>query len=567
MFSKNQEMVNNTVYHDKVAVYCRVSTQDQAREGFSLEEQEERLKALCKYKNYQIVDVYVDAGISAKNTDRPDFKRMLEDVKIGRINRLVAFKLDRITRSIIDLEKLVKFLEENDCSLESANEEINTSNANGRFFIRMLTILAQLEIERTSERTYIGLDGALKAKHCSGKTPLGYKKMNKLLEIDNETAPVVKHIFEEYLNGKSTCSIAKDMTENKILGKSWNDTTINQILSNRIYIGEYVEHKAIPDKPQKIHYEMAPNIISREMFEKVFEQRKKNGHNYYVKHFYLFKQKIYCPHCNQLLTTYSGKTNSNEPYLYYKCSKCKPQYTLSEKKLEKQFVEAINSLLDFYAVINDSFITLNKKNYNYEIKSLESEIEEINNQIRVEQVLVLKKQLQPDEMRNIVETLEQEKRKKLLKLSDYKKRNDNLISIDNDNYYNQKELTNLNEVSLYVMSNNLWYKLTRQQKCELVKKYVNFVQIELFGKNEAKIKNVEIYEDKILQFGTNFRKDIFDMLYTKENLVEIGQFDFNTLVCMKEYYNVSIDSIKGSLVNVDNIKNLKSKNINIVNCI
>ena len=185
---KKQQVFENVVYHNKVGIYCRVSTQDQAREGFSLEEQEERLKALCTYKGYEVVDIYIDAGISAKDTNRPEFQRMLSDAKTGKINRIVALKLDRCTRSIIDLEHLVRQLEEYNCSLECAYEEINTSNANGRFFVRMLTILAQLEIERTSERTVIGLEGALKAKHYPGRAPIGYKKDEKVLQINEEEA-------------------------------------------------------------------------------------------------------------------------------------------------------------------------------------------------------------------------------------------------------------------------------------------------------------------------------------------------------------------------------------------
>ena len=181
----------------KVAgIYIRVSTEDQAREGHSLDEQEDRLKKLCDYKQYQIYKVYVDAGISAKDTNRPQFQAMMKDMKKGRINLIIAYKLDRITRSVQDLEKLVEEIEIYQCGLECAVEEINTSNANGRFFIRMLTVLSQLEIERTSERTKVGLTGAIKKGNIPGKTPLGYKREGRKLVIDESTAPIVRKIFE-----------------------------------------------------------------------------------------------------------------------------------------------------------------------------------------------------------------------------------------------------------------------------------------------------------------------------------------------------------------------------------
>lgn len=99
----------------KCGLYMRVSTKDQAREGFSLPEQKERLELFCKFRNYEIIDYYVDAGISAKTGNyRPEYERLQEDVKAKKINTIIALKLDRITRSIFDWEKLISFLDEND---------------------------------------------------------------------------------------------------------------------------------------------------------------------------------------------------------------------------------------------------------------------------------------------------------------------------------------------------------------------------------------------------------------------------------------------------------------------
>ena len=154
-------------------LYPRVSTEDQSRYGHSLDEQEDKLKKLCDFKEYEIYKIYREEGVSAKNMNRPKFQEMIKDMKDGKINKIIVYKLDRLTRSIKDLENICSMLEENKCSLESVAEEINTDTANGKFFIRMLTILAQLEIERTSERTIFGLIGAYKKGHVSGKTPFG----------------------------------------------------------------------------------------------------------------------------------------------------------------------------------------------------------------------------------------------------------------------------------------------------------------------------------------------------------------------------------------------------------
>lgn len=140
-----------------------VSTEDQARDGFSLPEQKGRLEAFCRFKGYEIIDYYQDAGISAKTGNyRPEFERLKNDIKAKRINTIVALKLDRITRSIYDWENLMTFLDENDAYLDCVNDEINTTSANGKMISRLLMSVSQNEIERTSERTKIGLAGAIK---------------------------------------------------------------------------------------------------------------------------------------------------------------------------------------------------------------------------------------------------------------------------------------------------------------------------------------------------------------------------------------------------------------------
>ena len=116
----------------KVAgIYIRVSTEDQAREGFSLGEQKEKLLQLCKFKEYEVFKVYEDAGISAKDiAHRPAFQEMLADMKKGKINYIIAYKLDRVTRSVRDLEVLISDLETHHCYLVCDRDDVNTSTAN-----------------------------------------------------------------------------------------------------------------------------------------------------------------------------------------------------------------------------------------------------------------------------------------------------------------------------------------------------------------------------------------------------------------------------------------------------
>ena len=198
-------------------IYIRVSTEDQAREGFSLGEQKTKLEDLCKYRGYKIYKVYEDAGISAKDTNRPAFQEMIEDMKNKKINVIVSYKLDRLTRSVADLEKLIKEFDRYDCILECALDDINTDTANGKFFVRMLTVLSQLEIERTSERTKFGMIGAIKGGHIPGITPIGYKRDNKRLVIDKATKDVIIKIFELYSTGHSYQKIATKFNQENAL--------------------------------------------------------------------------------------------------------------------------------------------------------------------------------------------------------------------------------------------------------------------------------------------------------------------------------------------------------------
>lgn len=144
-------------------IYIRVSTLDQAREGFSLGQQEEQLKAFCERKGYEIYKVYADEGISAKNDKRPAYREMLRDVKNGTINVIVAFKMDRLTRSVFDVEKLMTIVDNAGCDIDCLNDSSNTTTSTGRLTLRIMTSVSQNEIEKCSERTKFGMVGAIQA--------------------------------------------------------------------------------------------------------------------------------------------------------------------------------------------------------------------------------------------------------------------------------------------------------------------------------------------------------------------------------------------------------------------
>lgn len=376
--------------NNKAGIYIRVSTEDQAREGFSLGEQEEKLRSLCAYKEYDVYKVYCDAGISAKDMEhRPQFIEMLEDMKKGKINYIVAYKLDRVTRSVRDLEELISLLEKYNCYLVCDRDDVNTSTANGRFFVRMLTVLSQLEIEIVSERTKFGLNGAIKSGHLPGKIALGFKKENKKTVIDETTAPIIRRIFDLYLTGKTYFQIATIFTEEKVLNKKWKDNTIEQIINNRIYCGDYVKHKTKKQKIMNneedlIFTDVIDPIVPRYIWEECQLQKSKNQRTYTRDRVYTFFQKIKCPNCNRILKC-KGSGGKKRKYMYYNCEHC--HFNINEKAIEKEFEKIVCELLLFDETYNNYCLPLfaekettrDRNSYDIEINELNEKKQRIKN--------------------------------------------------------------------------------------------------------------------------------------------------------------------------------------------
>ena len=358
-------------------VYIRVSTEDQAREGFSLGEQKEKLLQLCNFKGYEVFKVYEDAGISAKDMEhRPAFQEMLKDMKAGKINYIVAYKLDRVTRSVRDLEELISELERYNCYLVCDRDDVNTSTANGRFFVRMLTVLSQLEIEIVSERTKFGLNGAIKSGHLPGVLPLGYKKDgNKKTIIDETTRPVIERIFKMYLEGKSFQQISNIFNEEKILSpKPWKDTTIQKIIDNRIYMGDYEQFKRIAKNKKVepvIYTDVVAPIISRSMWEECQHQKEKNQRTYTRDRVYLFFQKLQCPKCGRIMKC-KGSGGKKRKYMYYTCEKCHINYR--EDKIEELLTNFIYDMVEYDMAVKKYFLPVLADHKPTKTKELDKEI-------------------------------------------------------------------------------------------------------------------------------------------------------------------------------------------------
>ncbi len=368
-----------------VAIYTRVSTTDQAREGHSLEEQEKRLRAMCEANNYKVYKVYTDAGISGKFAEnRPAYQQMLKDMKKGKFNLIVAFKMDRLSRSIIDFEEFFNETKKYNCGVELLCEKIDTSGAAGMMFARVLGIFAQFERELIQERTLVGVESAVNKGHIGGKPPLGYKhKLDgsgkhklKEWEIDKDEAEIVKEIFELCASGKTYFQISKilkekypnvissikrnkETGEEKIIYRKWNDSSISTILNNKSYMGVYEYRKSVKNKDTMEIIGVVPAIISEELYNDCQEMIARNGRNYYRSKNYLFIQRLVCPHCGRILACNGCKNKMKNDYLYYKCKDC--GIYLREELIENALIIELNNLLELSTIIkNNYYITDNR---------------------------------------------------------------------------------------------------------------------------------------------------------------------------------------------------------------
>ena len=492
-----------------VGIYPRVSTEDQSRFGFSLDEQEESLKRLCEWKGYKIYKVYREEGVSAKSMNRPKFQEMIQDMKDGKINKILVYKLDRLTRSIQDLETICKLLEEYKCDLESECEEINTSTPTGVFFMRMTTILAQLEIERTSERTKFGLMGAAKKGHFSGKAPIGYRKINKELVIDEVESEVVKDIFKSYLSGLSVCTITKQLNEKNALNRNWRTTTIDRMLSNYIYAGNYQHRKRIQNEETILLEDVCPAIIDKHDFELVQKQKEKNLKNYTRKHTYVYMQKIVCSKCNKIMGG-SSTTSKNKPtQIYYKCNCCNTR--INEKKIEQPLMLFLNDMLDYYLLIDNNYKSFFNEDLTIEIKRYEKILKDLNTKLQRIKNAYLNSNIEQDDFIDEEKSIKMQIEETKIKLNNLNNADENLNHKDDLRLYNNLfQLEKMKYKSYYARKNGLWNKLSKEQKAELITKYIDSIEIEK-KKDEIIIKKININKKEIQNIGYMFRNDCFDM--------------------------------------------------------
>ena len=276
----------------RVAVYARVSTQEQAVEGTSLEHQSGQLEAYCKFQGWKIAQSYIDPGHTGKDGNRPGLKRLLVDAKLGLFNKVIVYRMDRLARNLRLLLEIEDKLKENGISFHSVKETFDTSTANGRHFLQMLGMISEWERETIIERTKAGrLQRYKEGCWAGGRNPYGYSydSETKKLVINNGEATVVKRIFQFYSTGKSMAYIANTLNSENIpprdkKGKGWRVSAIRDILANPMFAGtQYVNHglhisKLLKENPKDAIRIKVPRIVSDVLWKSAQEHRRGNKH-------------------------------------------------------------------------------------------------------------------------------------------------------------------------------------------------------------------------------------------------------------------------------------------------
>lgn len=298
----------------KAALYIRVSTLEQAQEGYSVGEQKERLIAYCRAKDWLIADIYVDGGYTGSNLKRPGIQKLISET--NKFDMVLVYKLDRLSRSQRDTLYLIEeIFRPNDVDFISMQESFDTSTPFGKAMIGLLAVFAQLEREQIKERTWMGRVARAKTGlyHGGGNIPIGYEYSNGKLVVNPYEAEQVKKIYEWYLSGSSLKAIANQLHEEGYTNKysSYNSwSSIRNILANETYTGRLHFGDIIVDNAHEA-------IIDKEQFNAVQILRGKRQEQYGSTAFqskHLLTGLMFCGYCGgRYYLKNSGK------YSYYAC--------------------------------------------------------------------------------------------------------------------------------------------------------------------------------------------------------------------------------------------------------
>lgn len=335
----------------KGVIYARYSSDNQREE--SIEGQLRECTSFAQKNDITIVEHYVDRAYSAKTDNRPEFQRMIRESTRKAYDVVIVWKLDRFSRNRYDSAKYKAALKKNNVRVISATEAIS-QGAEGIILEAVLEGMAEYYSADLAEKVTRGhTENALKCRFNGSIVPYGYAiDKDKHYQLDPEKAPIVLEIFKRYTSGETITSIIKDLNARGLrtaIGNEFNKSSLQHILKNRNYIGEYRYKDFVT--PGGV-----PSIIPEEIFnraEAIMASNKRAPARKKAKEEYLLTTKLFCGKCLSLMVGESGQKSNGNIYRYYKCAGVK-KHICDKKTVRKEWIEEITLRLTMKMLMNDS---------------------------------------------------------------------------------------------------------------------------------------------------------------------------------------------------------------------
>lgn len=471
----------------RVALYMRVSTQEQAENGNSLEFQKEKLEAYCKIHEYKIVGEYVDAGVSGAKFNRPALDRLKGDVE--KIDVVLIYKLDRLSRSIKDTMLLIEdFFKPNNVDLISLSENFDTSQAIGMATVGMLSTFAQLERDTINQRMMAGKVQSVKNGNYINNVPFGYVKEGKKLVKDEKTRECVEFIFEKLLDGYSTTQIAKLLELNNYthLRKGlWHFATINKIARNKVYAGHTFLMKTLVENTHEpyITDEEQTDIIN--MLERRNCTPSKTRRDSYSSP---YRGLINCPTCHRKLAC-SRQVRKKSTTHSYRCAFCQRSgfiaRMINSSTVDKGLIEYFNNFDFSLNFSEEQKEPLKRKDFSKEYVKLENK----------------RKKLQKAWFNELITDEELKEHQKQIDFAykELKKEENNLLDFKNKCKIQKK----LEDISVHF--SEIIAKLSDEKKVEFLNSFIDSIDIEFANIRDLSSENIRRVKSDIVVKRVNFK--------------------------------------------------------------
>lgn len=396
----------------KGIIYYRVSTEDQAQFGVSLEQQKKNCLSYAESNHIEVVKMFHDDGVSAKTTDRPSLQEMIEycSQKSNAIDCVIVYKIDRLTRNVNDYTNILFLLNKLGIRLISTTEAIDSTPI-GKFIGNVMAANAQLDNDIKSQRVSACMLEKIEQGHWCFKAPLGYlnsrSEINKkIIILDEKRAPVIKWAFEEYATGLHTLEEIRQKVNGRGLigwkGKEVSSQLISKIITNKFYIGLMTingkEYEHSHDK-----------LVEKEIFNKCQNilkgrTRGENISRSQAKELFPLRHFVICAYCGRPLTAYISTGRWGGKYPYYRCysKNCPSKKSIAKNKIETDFKNYLETIIP-----KDSFLKAFKatildvwkdeyKNLNQDRQNKIKRIEELKEE-KLKLIDMKKRDLLPDE--------------------------------------------------------------------------------------------------------------------------------------------------------------------------